>query len=130
MTRTGRLSWSRSGLSRIRPEVVSSVPPSSPWYGRSRYLTNRSPAVVQDQVRLGGQHLTEVAGVHPAVLGRLAGDGDAFGPQPLDRVRLGGVQVAGRDEPGPSVAQRQQQRHRLGLQVDAGADGQAVERAG
>ncbi len=30
MTRIGRLSRARSGSSRIRPEVVSSVPPSRP----------------------------------------------------------------------------------------------------
>jgi hypothetical protein len=38
------------------------------------------PAVVQDQVRLGGQHLGEVAGVYLTVLGRLPDDGDALGP--------------------------------------------------
>src|SRR5580704_19061394 len=38
-----------------------------------------------------------------------------------DRVRLGGIEVPGRDEPGPSVAQRQQERHGLGLEVNAGA---------
>src|SRR6266566_2234766 len=72
----------------------------------------------------------QVPGVHLAVLGRRPDDGDALGPQPVHRVRLGGVEVAGRDQPGPSVAQREQQGYRLGLQVDAGADGQAVERAG
>jgi molybdopterin-binding protein len=44
--------------------------------------------------------------VHLAVPGRAADDGDFFRPQGLDRVGLGGVEVPGRDEPGPSVAQR------------------------
>ena len=85
------------------------------------------PAVVQDQVRLGGQDLAQVAVVLPRVLGGVADHGNAFRPQEPHRVRLGGIEVPGRDQPGPAVAQGQDQRHRLGLQMDAGADGQPLE---
>jgi hypothetical protein len=40
----------------------------------------------------------------------------------MQRLGLGRVQVAGRDQPRPAIAQGQEQRHRLGFQVDTGPD--------
>ena len=100
-----------------------------PLVGAVEVPGEQVPAVVQDQVRLRRQHLVEVTGVYLAVPGRAADNGDALRPQGLDRVGLGGIEVPGRDKPRSSVAQRQQERHGLGLEMNAGADGQAVERA-
>jgi hypothetical protein len=87
------------------------------------------PAVVQDQIRFRGQHFVEVGAVQLLVLGGSSDDPDALGPQLVDRIGLGGIEVPGRDEPRPSVAQGQDKCHRLGLEMDAGADGHPLERA-
>jgi hypothetical protein len=50
--------------------------------------------------------------------------------QIVDRGLLGRVEVAGGDDFGPAAPQRQQQRNRLRLEVDAGADRQVAERLG
>ncbi len=75
-----------------------------------------------------GDHLIEILAVQLPVLGRAPDHRDALRLQRLQRIRLSGVQVAGRDQPRTAVAQGQQQRHRLGLEVDAGPDGQPPER--
>jgi hypothetical protein len=85
-------------------------------------------AVVEDEVRPGRDHLPEVPAVHLPVPRRAADHRDALGVQRLQRLGLGRVQVAGRDQPRSAIAQGQEQRHGLGLQVDASPDGQPAER--
>ena len=46
----------------------------------------------------------------------------------VDGLRLGRVEVAGRHDVRAAAPQRQQQRRRLGLEVDAGPDAQPLER--
>ena len=103
-------------------------PADQPVVGTLKVPGEQVAAVVQDQVRLGRQDLAQVPVVLPGVLGGLADHGDALGAQQAHRVRLGRVEVPGRDDPGAAVAQGQDQRRRLGLQVDAGTDRQASER--
>ena len=100
--------------------VVRSIEPAS----------EHVAAVVEDQVRFCIEDLVEVLVADRIVLGRLADGLDPVGVEIGDRFGLGRVEVPGRDDPRAAALQGEEQRDRLGLEVDSRADGQALERLG
>ena len=129
ITSSGRSIRSRSGSSRIRPEVVSSVPPMRPSYGRSSQRTKRSPPLSRSSCGSVRDHLPEVA--RRARPGRDVGaptGAHAVRAEVVERLLLGRVEVARRDDLRPAARERQEQRDGLRLEVDPGADPEARER--
>ena len=111
----------------MRPEVVSSVPPSRPSYGSSTNRANRSPPLSSSSCGRSARPPRDSRRARPHP-GSGADDPHAAGSQVVDRLLLRRVQVPRRDELRAATEERQQERHRLRLQVDAGADRQPAER--
>lgn len=94
-----------------------------PFHGDGEEIT----AIVEQQIRPFCDYGLESPMVS-GWIGRLRGkDNDALRAQEFDRRGLGAVEVACADKTPAAGAKRHQQRHRLRLQMDAGADRQPLK---